>query len=313
MTVTVGIDIGGTSVLAMGFDQDGDAISRAEVPTQTTGGASVVESVIQAWKALSLSEEATRAGVGVPGRVDPETGSIRFAVNLGIDDDPYPLGQELSEAFGLPVVIENDVKVAALGLHDELRRSGQAPSSLILLNIGTGIAAGVVIDGNLLRGAHGMAGEIGHVVVDEKGFRCRCGQRGCLETVAAGPAVARMWHGGAESVFDAASSGDVEAGSVAGEVSGYIARALTWLAATFDVEQVYLGGGVTKAGRPFLGAVRQKLIEYAGNSSLAAQRLDPELVFLAPVEGFSGPRGAAVLADRHEFSSHDKKANKQPN
>lgn len=307
MSLTVGIDIGGTSVLAVAFDRDGTAVARAEVPTHTVGGASVTESVIQAWKALSLPAEAARAGVGVPGRVNPQTGSVRSAVNLGIGDDPYPLGAELSQALGVPVAIENDVKVAAVGLHDELSRKGPGPSSLILLNLGTGIAAGVVIDGNLFRGSHGMAGEIGHVIVDEEGFACRCGQRGCLETVAAGPAIARMWPGGGESVFEAASAGDAQAGLIAGQVCAYIATALTWLAATFDVEQVYLGGGVTKAGNPFLGAVRRKLMENAGNSSLAVQRLDPELVFLAPIEGFPGPRGAAVLADRQELSSHAKK------
>ena len=301
MTVTVGIDIGGTSVHAVAFDQDGEVVSQAEVATGTVGGASVVDSVIQAWKALSFSEEAARAGVGVPGRVDPGTGSVTSAVNLGIGEDPYPLGPELREALGVPVAIENDVKVAALGLHDELWRKNEVPSSLLLLNIGTGIAAGVVINGDLFRGAHGMAGEIGHVIVEENGFECRCGQRGCLETVAAGPAIARMWQGDGESVFEAASRPDVEAGRVAGVVSGYIARALTWLAATFDPEHVYLGGGVTRAGRPFLGAVRQKLMENAGTSSLAAQRLDPELVFLAPLEGIPGPRGAAVWADKQEF------------
>jgi predicted NBD/HSP70 family sugar kinase len=219
-------------------------------------------------------------------------------VNLGIGEEPYPLGAEIEAAIGMPVAIENDVKAAALGLHDDLAHQGEATSSLALLNIGTGIAAGVVVDGSIFRGANGMAGEIGHVIIDEGGIDCRCGQRGCLETVAAGPAISREWAGGAESLFSAATNGDRRAQHVAQSVGGYLARAITWLAATFDIDQVYLGGGVTRAGKPFLDAVRQKLMDYAENSRLAAQRLDPERVLLAPGNGFLGPRGAAVLADR---------------
>jgi glucokinase len=308
MTLTVGIDIGGTSVLAMAFDGGGTAVDRSEVLAGTRGGASVVESVLQAWKGLRLHHEVARTGVGVPGRVDPRTGDVRLAVNLGIGDDPYPLGAELSSAFGLRVAVENDVKVAALGVHEELRRQDRAPSSLALLNIGTGIAAGVVIEGNIFRGSHGMAGEIGHVVVDEQGPRCPCGQQGCLEAVAAGPAISRAWLGRVGVLFNAAAEGDLEANSIAKRVSGQIAQAITWLAATFDIEQVYLGGGVTRAGGPFLQAVRQRLLEATENSSLVAQRLDPELVFLAPIEGSLGPRGAAVMADRYEFSSQAEKA-----
>jgi predicted NBD/HSP70 family sugar kinase len=143
-----------------------------------------------------------------------------------------------------------------------------------------------------------MAGEIGHVVISEEGTDCRCGQRGCLETVAAGPAISREWAGGAGTLFPAAAKGDGRAQDVARSVSGHLARAITWLAATFDIDQVYLGGGVARAGNPFLNAVRQKLMDYAENSRLAAQRLDPDRVLLAPVNGFLGPRGAAVLADR---------------
>lgn len=302
MTLTVGIDIGGTSVQAMAFDADGTVIGRSEVPAGTKGGPSVVESVLQAWKALAPQQEVGRAGVGVPGRVDPRTGDVRLAVNLGIGDDPYPLGAELSSAFGFPVAVENDVKVAALGVHEELRRQDLAPSSLALLNVGTGIAAGVVIEGSIFRGSHGMAGEIGHVVVDEQGPRCRCGQLGCLEAVAAGPAISRAWHGSAGSLFEAALNGDTHASGIAKRVSGYIAQAITLLAATFDVEQVYVGGGVSKTGRPLLEAVRQRLLETATNSSLAAERVDPESVALAPIEAFLGPRGAAVLANRQDFT-----------
>lgn len=308
MTLTVGIDIGGTSVQAMAFDDDGNVTGRSEVPAGTTGGASVVESVLRAWKTFAPQGEVARAGVGVPGRVDPRTGDVRLAVNLGIGEDPYPLGAELASAFGVPVAVENDVKVAALGVYEELGRHDLSPSSLALLNIGTGIAAGIVIEGHIFRGSHGMAGEIGHVVVDDQGPPCRCGQHGCLESVAAGPAISNAWPGPPGSVFTAAVNGEAAANRIATRISGHIALATTWLAATFDIERVYLGGGVTRAGGPFLQAVRQRLLEATENSSLAAQRLDPELVSLAPIEDSLGPRGAAVMADRYEFSLRREKA-----
>ncbi|MGQ0848170.1 MAG: ROK family protein [Actinomycetota bacterium] len=310
MTVTVGIDIGGTSVLAMAFDESGATVGRSEVPTGTAGGASVVDSVKQAWSGLEMAAKASSAGVGVPGRVDPRTGDVRLAVNLGIGADPYPLGTELHRAFGLPVAVENDVKAAALGVHESLRSEGQAPNSLALVNLGTGIAAGVVIDGELFRGSRGMAGEIGHTVVEPGGEVCRCGQRGCLETVVAGPAIARAWpesEGSALPLFAAAAGGDAEAAPEAERISGYIARALLWLAATYDVEKFYLGGGVSRAGAPFLQAVRDRLSATGQQSKVAAELLSPDQVLLAPDQGWAGPRGAAVLAARHTFPWHGKK------
>ncbi|HKZ18558.1 MAG TPA: ROK family protein [Acidimicrobiia bacterium] len=285
MTVTVGVDIGGTSVRAMAFDEEGTAYARSQVPTAVGGGEQVIESVLEAWSDLALEEVVDVAGVGVPGRVDPATGDVRLAVNLGIGDDPYPLGPALSEQLGVPVTVENDVKVAALGIHEALKKRNSAPTSLVLLNIGTGISAGVVIEGNLYRGSHGMAGEIGHVVVDELGAVCACGQTGCLEAVAAGPAIARL-------------TPNLAPNDVATQVSRFIAEAITWIAATFDPEKIYLGGGVSQAGDTFLDSVRGRLREVAKNSSLAAQRIDPNAVTLAPIDGSTGPRGAAVLAQR---------------
>jgi predicted NBD/HSP70 family sugar kinase len=122
---------------------------------------------------------------------------VTMAVNLGVGAHPYPLAAEVGAATGLPVTIENDVRAAALGAHESLRLAGDPPESLAMVSIGTGISAGFVVRGELLHGVHGMAGEIGHVVIDESAALCRCGQRGCLEAVAAGPAIARAWPKGA--------------------------------------------------------------------------------------------------------------------
>ena len=148
-----------------------------------------------------------------------------------------------------------------------------------------------------------MAGEIGHVVVDESAALCRCGQRGCLEAVASGPAIARAWPKGLEAtaataLFAAASAGDPAAEKVAGRIAGYLTIALTWLAAAYDTERIVIGGGVSDAGDTFLSAIRARISRQAATSDLAARRLRPDQVTLADREDPPGARGAAILAAR---------------
>ncbi len=302
MTFTIGVDIGGSSSTAVAINQTGEIVDVYRLDGRIEGGRQVVASALAAIGSFGL-EGCTAIGIGVPGVVDPEAGAVTMAVNLGIGSHPYPLGAEIGAALGFPVTIENDVRAAAMGAHETLRLQGQAPESLVLLSIGTGIAAGVVIRGELLRGAHGMAGEIGHVVVDETAVLCRCGQRGCLEVVAAGPAISRAWPKSQEgtaatALFAAASSGDPAAQRVAGRIAGYLTRALTWLAATYDAERMVLGGGVSDAGDTFLDAIRDAISKQAAGSDLAARRLRPEQVTLAAREDPPGPRGAAFLAGK---------------
>jgi predicted NBD/HSP70 family sugar kinase len=242
-------------------------------------------------------------GVGIPGQVDNTAGSVRLAVNLGIDHQPFPLADLVSSTRGLPVLVENDVRAAAFGVYDRLRRSGEDPGDLALVSLGTGVAAGVVIDGSIHRGASGMAGEIGHVVVDRSGILCRCGQTGCLETVVSGPAIAAAWKTAGEqppasSLFAAAAGGDSTAATLADEVTAHLAIAIHWLAAAYDVDTIVLGGGLAEAGEPLLEAVRYALVRTAGSSDLATRTLDPDRIRLSPPGGPHGARGAALLAAR---------------
>lgn len=304
MVTTIGIDIGGSSVKAVALDESGQVLDRYESTGTRRGGTEVVAAAVKAWRALR-SHEAVSIGIGIPGQVDPVTGRVSLAVNLGIDD-PYELGAKVADETGLPVSIENDVRAAAIGSLESLATGGEAPSSLAVLSIGTGISAGVVVDGNLLRGAHGMAGEVGHVVVDESGPLCPCGQRGCLEAVAAGPAIGRAWPNGgsaapAMALFTSAAQGDHDAREVAGRIAGYITTALIWLAATYDAEKIVLAGGVTSVGDAFLTAIHDQIVRTAAASHLAAQRLRPEQVTLADALDPPGPRGAALIANGHRF------------
>ena len=302
MTFTIGVDIGGSSATAVALSPGGEVLNRYRVNSRVEGGRQVVASALAAIGSFDL-QDCAAVGIGVPGLVDSETGHVSMAVNLGIGARPYPLAAEIGAALGFPVTIENDVRAAALGAYEGLRLAGDPPESLVMISIGTGISAGVVVKGELLRGAHGMAGEIGHVVVDESAALCRCGQRGCLEAVAAGPAIARAWPKGLEgtaatALFTAAAAGDPAAGKVAGRIAGYLTTALTWLAAAYDTERIVLGGGVADAGDNFLNAIRERINRQAAVSELAARRLRPEQVTLAKREDPPGPRGAAVLAAR---------------
>ncbi|MEX1125679.1 MAG: ROK family protein [Acidimicrobiia bacterium] len=303
MTNTIGVDVGGTSTEAVVIDAQGEVSASSQVTTRTPGGEAVLASIEAAIDRLAWTLPVDGVGVGMPGQVDTRAGSVRFAVNLGIDGHPFPLADRLSSVHRLPVLVENDVRAAAFGVFDKLRQTGDDPGDLALLSLGTGVAAGVVIDGTIHRGATGMAGEIGHVVVDRSGPLCRCGQTGCLETMVSGPAIAAAWKSAgqqtpASSLFAAAAGGDQTASRLAEEVTTHLATAIHWLAAAYDVDTIVLGGGVAEAGQPLLDAVRYALIRTAGSSDLATRTLDPNRIRLSPPGGPHGARGVALLAAR---------------
>ncbi len=319
--LVVGVDIGGTKTAilvceASATEPGGTIRARLVAPT-AVGSPERAADAIASLVAAALAEasagpdDVAALGIGVPGRVDRETGHVRLAVNLDWHD--LPLASRLEARLGIPTTIENDVRAAALGLHQ--RRLFGSATSLAFLAIGTGISAGVVLDGRLHRGALGLAGEIGHVIIDPVGARCACGNRGCFETVAAGPAIVRQtlagWaarrngnaHGaaelplpGAEAVFAAAGAGD----EVARDVIETAGRAIAWgvhlLALAYDVERIVLGGGVSHAGEPFMAPIGRELDRYRATSPLAAEILRPDLVQLLPPGADAGAWGAVAIA-----------------
>lgn len=304
MTLTAGLDIGGSSIKAVVRGSDGDVVRRSEIAND---GKPVAEAAITALEGLGI-EDCVGVGIGVPGRVDRSRGEVSLAVNLGIGVEPLLLSRLIEAEIGLPVVLENDVRAAAVGAYEHAAQTGEAPQSLALFSIGTGISAGVVVEGTLVRGANGMAGEVGHVVIDESGPECVCGQKGCLETLAAGPAIARAWPGSdypATALFAAAVNGDPDAGIVAARIAGHVTTALTWLAASYDTESIVLAGGVSEAGAPFLQEIRDQIRQRGALSELAARRLRPEQVTLADREDPPGPRGAARIAAQSILRERD--------
>ncbi len=293
-----GIDIGGTKIATLIVDADGAVLGRATHASSVgdQGGAvpSIAACLDEALAAAGLQRHDLAAvGVGVPGRVDPARGHVTLAVNLGWTD--FALRDALQVELGVPVVIENDVRAAAIGLHE--RRVVGDTGDLAYLAVGTGIAAGVVLDGQLHRGARGLAGEIGHAIVDGDGPRCVCGQQGCLEAFAAGPSIAkRAGHASAKAVYEAAAAGDQAATELIDDVGRRLAWAIHTLVMTYDVQRVVVGGGVSHAGTPFEVPLRRELARLRAASDLAGELLPADIVDVLPPEAEAGAWGAVAVA-----------------
>lgn len=314
----VGVDVGGTKIAVLITTPDGAILGRATRISSVgdqDGAAEAIASTVEAALADADARVADVAviGVGVPGRVDPETGRVTIAVNLGWTD--LALRDALEARLGRPCVIENDARAAAVGLH----RRGVlgAAEDIAYLAVGTGIAAGVILDGRLHRGARGLAGEIGHAIADSAGPVCACGQRGCLEALVSGPSIARraveaLAHDGGGSrlqsippgeltavdVYEAAGAGDALASRLVEEVGRRLAWAIHLLVLAYDVDRVVLGGGVSHAGETFMAPIRRELDRLRAASPIAGELLPRDVVEPLPVGADAGVLGAIAIAQQ---------------
>ncbi len=303
--LTVGLDIGGTKTLAVLLGPDGSVLAQTRIPTRT-GPRGIVDGAASAVRGVARQagvglEQVAGVGAGVPGLVDPDAGTVRHAVNLGLDGDPLELAAELAAVLGgVPVGVENDLNVAALGAAHLARQEAGGVVDLAFLALGTGLAAGLVLDGRLRRGARHAAGEIGHVPVDPAGAPCACGQRGCLELYASGSAVHALWPTpdgvpAPVALFEAAAAGDPAAVVARSRYASAVAAAVRILVLTVDVREVVLGGGVAHLGEPLLDAVRDALAAESATSPFLTSLHLAERVRLAPGRVPVGAVGAAVL------------------
>lgn len=304
--LAMGVDIGGTWVEAVVADGRHRIIGRARHGTDADGPARVLAvthaAIEEAMSASGISPgDLSGIGVGVPGQVEQATGVVRLAMNLNIDSEGFPIGPPIAERYGVRTTVENDVRAAAVGAYDYLSPRHPELGTLAYLSIGTGISAGLVVDGRVHRGRDGMAGEIGHVVVDPGGPLCRCGLSGCLEAVAAGPAIQRLWPEGAGRPVDdlfRAASGNGQAAHAAEVLTGHFTQAVQWLAAGYGADLVVLGGGIGSAGGSLLAAIRRRLAAHAEASDVARRVAPPERVTAMPAGFPTGAIGAAALARR---------------
>lgn len=265
----IGIDIGGTSVKLGIFETDGTLIDKWEVPTRKTeGGRYILEDVAASIReklaAMGLSlDDIIGAGMGLPGPVLSD-GYVEFCVNLGWKTlNP----QEILSGFldGLPVKSANDANVAALG--EMWQGGGKGYKNLVMVTLGTGVGAGIILDEKILTGMQGVGGEIGHIHVrDEETKYCNCGGMGCLEQVASAtgianeakrlmaaddrPSVLRAFGGRvtAKDVLDAAKGGDALADLAVETAARYLGLVLSQVTMILDPQIYVIGGGVSKAG-----------------------------------------------------------------
>ncbi|MDQ3930359.1 MAG: ROK family protein [Chloroflexota bacterium] len=316
----VGVDVGGTKVAVLVVQGQERVLSRVIMPTYLEDSEATVWGIVRAIR-LALKAagaevgEVAGIGLGVPGRVDPYTGVVRHAVNLGWHE--LPVGERIASELGVPCTLENDVRVAALGA--QLYLGSAAPANMVYVSVGTGIAAGLVLEGKVYRGTHGMAGEVGHMIVEPDGPRCVCGARGCLEALAAGPAIARLGKAAARSskdsllrkystvtagaVYEAARAGDPAAQEVTRKAGRYLALAIQQLVMAYDAECIVLGGGVSREGEAFLQPILHELERLRQDSALAHELLQPYMIRLLPPDYEAGAWGAVVLAGRARASA----------
>ncbi len=295
-SIRVGLDIGGTKTDAVAIAADGEIITRIR-RASGYGDDAVVADVIDSVRELQADGgfdlgDVRSVGVGIPGLVDAASGRVVHAVNLGVES--LDLAVLAGAALDVPVTIENDVNAAALGA--AALRGADNDTSMAYLNLGTGVAAGIVMGGELWRGARGTAGEVGHISVDPAGRMCSCGQRGCIETLCGGGALARAWgRPGAlpvRDLFDAADEGDSEALLLRADLARGAAAAVRVLVLSADVEKVIIGGGLTALGERLEDDIRAALVaDAAGSPFLRSLHLDERIELLPP-----GSPAAAVGA-----------------
>ncbi|WP_176697158.1 ROK family protein [Microbacterium sp. 3J1] len=295
--IRVGLDVGGTKIDAVAVDPSGDIIARRRRPTGW-GEDAVVASIVDVITDLAVdggfaSTAVGTVGVGIPGLVDADTGRVLHAVNLGVES--LDLSERASAIVGAPVRVENDVKAAALGAAALRGIEG----SMAYLNLGTGVAAGIVVDGAIWRGSRGTAGEVGHLSVDPNGRVCGCGQRGCIETFCGGGALARAWgRPGAlpvRDILDAAESGDPTATALRADLFHGAAAAVRALVLSADVERVIIGGGLTALGDRLFTGIRGALRTGAEASPFMRSLQLDDRIELLPDGSPAAAFGAAIV------------------
>ncbi|MFF8290859.1 ROK family protein [Streptomyces sp. NPDC016309] len=300
MRHVIALDVGGTGMKAALVGADGALLYEARRATgRERGPDAVVESILGfAAELLAHGRErygtaAVAAGVAVPGIVDPDRGLAVYAANLGWRD--VPLRALLAERLGgLPVALGHDVRTG--GLAEGRVGAGRGADRFLFVPLGTGIAGAIGIGGAIEAGAHGYAGEIGHIVVRPGGPACGCGQRGCLETLASASAVSRAWavasgdpEADAADCAKAVRSGDERAVRVWREAVDALADGLVTALTLLDPRTLIIGGGLAEAGETLFTPLRAAVEERVTFQKLPA-------IVPAALGDTAGCLGAGLLA-----------------
>lgn len=316
LRLTCGLDLGGTKILGVVLDVDADdgPLLEAKVPTPA-GTDAVCASLVEVAQGLrdgardQLGAEVEAVGLGAPGLVD-RSGSLRYGPNL-----PGVINLDFAEVLGhglaVPIAVDNDATCATWGEHE--RGAAKGRNHTVMITLGTGIGAGVVVKGEVLRGAHGFAGEPGHMVVNPSGPPCPCGRRGCWERYASGSGLGFLAREAAharqgermialaggdaedvrgEHVTEAARQGDPDALAVLARFGWWVALGVANLVNILDSEIVVVGGGLAEAGELVLAPTRTAYRELV----LAPDHRPDVPIVGARLGQHAGAIGAALLA-----------------
>jgi glucokinase len=312
---SIGLDIGATKILGCVVDSAGRIIRQETVPTPLTDTASIEDALVEVTRSLLAHHVVEAVGVAVAGWVDKTRRSVLFSAHLPWRSEP--LADRLSARLDLPVVLENDANAATWA--EFQFGAGKPFRDFVVVTVGSGIGAGIIAGGQLLRGAHGLAGELGHAVVDPEGPECPCGRRGCLDSLASGRALQRRFQmlraaalvaDGESSLLDgnhmpgaaiaaAARSGDPLALQAFADVGRALGRGIADLVMYLDPAAVILGGGVAAAGELLRVPTDASLRQCLGTRNRSARTH----ILISPLSAVAGAIGAAHLASTHHQAS----------
>jgi glucokinase len=300
----VGVDLGGTNIVAGAMPVDGSReIAMSTTPTHAEGGAGAVVDRIAAMidKVIAQTMAETGAsrsafigvGMGSPGPLNRDKGIVIITPNLGWKN--FPLRDEIASRVKLEATLDNDANCATLG--EFWCGAAKGGRNVIGMTLGTGIGGGLILEGKLFHGASDVAGEIGHTTIDSTGRRCKCGNYGCLEAYASGPAIAErarealrgdegesilvgMVEGDARkitaaTVYEAAKRGDITAREVVRETARFLGAGVANLLNIFNPDTVVLAGGVTQAGDALFQPLRAEVKRRAFKPAVQACRIVP--------------------------------------
>lgn len=311
MTLTIGVDVGGTKIAAGVVDESGAVLVHERADTPATDVAAVARSITDLVKALASAHPVAAVGIGAAGFVDAARSTVLFAPNLAWRDEP--LKQEVERRTGLPVAVENDANAAAWA---EFRHGAASDvADMLCVTVGTGIGGGIVSGGQLFRGAAGVAAEVGHLRVVPGGRPCTCGNVGCWEMYGSGRALVREAQDRIRSgcplaaalaercggrpeqltgpmVTAAAAAGDPLAGELVDDLGRWLGEGIASLVAVLDPAVVVVGGGLSETGELLLGPTREAM---AANITGRGHRPDVQLR-QATLGNLAGLVGAADLA-----------------
>lgn len=302
-----GIDLGGTTVKLGLFDEAGTVLDKWEIKTRTeNGGDLILSDIADSIKAKMVEKKIEKkdvkgAGIGVPGPVDAE-GIVHRCVNLGWGE--FNVSEKLSGLLDLPVKAGNDANVAALG--EMWQGGGKGYKNVVAVTLGTGVGGGIIIEGMMVAGATGAAGEIGHLhVEDHEEDTCGCGNKGCLEQYASATGIVRLAKRRlakdekasclrgievtAKDVWDGVKAGDELAIEVAETFGDYLGKGLAAVGAVVNPEIMVIGGGVSKAGEILLTYIEKYYTKYVFHGSRNVK------LALATLGNDAGIVGAAKL------------------